>query len=232
MVGHRYYSPEFCRFIQPADVSTLNPHSINGLNLYCYASNNPIGIVYGSFGDEVATSGSMVSAVRKTNLSLNGDTLYSAFDFDPNFLGNWFAHNENVFSTGAGIVEGIRRSKGLGQFEALSTISKVLMHFGYWLNVGLSAYNNFTNEELSRREQWVSFVVDTIHNTGQTIGSYFLGGIPYAGPFLAIGIPIFVDYIWSGELCIFGFDINVEPWKPYGKTLEEWVKYWINSWFE
>ena len=44
MMGHRYYSPELGRFIQPADVSTLNPSSINGLNLYSYANNNPIGI--------------------------------------------------------------------------------------------------------------------------------------------------------------------------------------------
>ena len=79
----------------------------------------------------------------------------------------------------------------------------------------------------------VSFVVDTIHNTGQTVGSYFLGGIPYAGPFLAIGIPITVDYLWSGELCIFGFDLDfVTAITIKGKTPEEWVKYWINSWFE
>ena len=48
MVGQRYYSPELCRFIQPADVSTINPSSINGLNLYCYASNDPIGRVKSS----------------------------------------------------------------------------------------------------------------------------------------------------------------------------------------
>ena len=42
MMGHRYYSPELCRFIQPSNISSLNPHSINGLNLYCYANNNPI----------------------------------------------------------------------------------------------------------------------------------------------------------------------------------------------
>lgn len=29
-----------------------------------------------------------------------------------------------------------------------------------------------------------------------------------------------------------GKSINAEPWKPNGKTLEEWVKYWVNSWFE
>ncbi len=42
----RYYSPELCRFIQPADVSTLNPSSVNRLNLYTYAVNNPISFSY------------------------------------------------------------------------------------------------------------------------------------------------------------------------------------------
>ena len=48
MVSSRYYSPELGRFIQPADVSSLNPQSINGLNLYTYALNNPIAIKYDS----------------------------------------------------------------------------------------------------------------------------------------------------------------------------------------
>jgi RHS repeat-associated protein len=38
----RYYNPEWGRFISPADVSALNLQSINGLNLYSYAGNNPI----------------------------------------------------------------------------------------------------------------------------------------------------------------------------------------------
>lgn len=41
-MGHRYYSPELCRFIQPDDIEYLDPSSINGLNLYCYCMNNPI----------------------------------------------------------------------------------------------------------------------------------------------------------------------------------------------
>lgn len=41
-MGHRYYSPELCRFIQPDDIEYLDRSSINGLNLYCYCMNNPI----------------------------------------------------------------------------------------------------------------------------------------------------------------------------------------------
>lgn len=46
LVGQRYYSPEPCRFIQPTDVNRLNPSVINGLNVYSYANNNPVGIPY------------------------------------------------------------------------------------------------------------------------------------------------------------------------------------------
>ena len=62
LVSSRYYSPELGRFIQPADVSSLNPSSINGLNLYSYANNNPIGIAYRSSG----ANGGMVSAIASS----------------------------------------------------------------------------------------------------------------------------------------------------------------------
>ena len=86
LVTSLYYSPELGRFIQPADVSTLNSSSINGLNLYSYANNNPIGITYSSFSHEVATSVPMLNAVRKTSLSLNGNVLNSSFGFDLDFI--------------------------------------------------------------------------------------------------------------------------------------------------
>lgn len=57
----RYYSSELCRFIQPADVSSLNLSSINGLNLYSYANNNPIGIAYSSSSVGGSSSGGMKS---------------------------------------------------------------------------------------------------------------------------------------------------------------------------
>lgn len=46
----RYYNPLWGRFLQVSDISALNPNSINGLNLYAYANNNPVGIPYSSSG--------------------------------------------------------------------------------------------------------------------------------------------------------------------------------------
>ena len=41
----RYYDPEICRFITIDDISYLAPDTINGLNLYAYCLNNPIGFL-------------------------------------------------------------------------------------------------------------------------------------------------------------------------------------------
>ena len=59
----RYYSPELRRFIQPKNVSNLNPSSINGLNLYSYANNNSITIAYRSASFDGITSGEIVNSI-------------------------------------------------------------------------------------------------------------------------------------------------------------------------
>ena len=41
----RYYSPKWRRFLDPAN-NAINPHTVNGLNVYVYADNNPINIMY------------------------------------------------------------------------------------------------------------------------------------------------------------------------------------------
>ena len=70
MMGQRYYSPELCRFIQPADVSSLNPHSINGLNLYSYANNNPIMLRYTSYNSSGNNKTFSMGGISQLNISL------------------------------------------------------------------------------------------------------------------------------------------------------------------
>ena len=99
-LNSRYYSPEWRRFIQPAGASSLNPDSVNGLNLYCYANNNPVGVAYnnsvasaidsGDFTRSTAGIGNAIStdslAISKGRLSLpavpwlvdNATTIYGA----------------------------------------------------------------------------------------------------------------------------------------------------------
>lgn len=63
----RYYSPEFRRFIQPDYVSSLNPYSINGLNLYGFSNNEPINInYYSTLGNSENVGGKMVNSIGLT----------------------------------------------------------------------------------------------------------------------------------------------------------------------
>ena len=42
----RYYNPQWRRFVSPDNTSAFNYNTVNGLNLYSYANNNPIGVAY------------------------------------------------------------------------------------------------------------------------------------------------------------------------------------------
>ena len=42
MVGHRYYNPKWCRWLNADSVNYLIPTDINSTNLYQYCANNPI----------------------------------------------------------------------------------------------------------------------------------------------------------------------------------------------
>ncbi len=61
----RYYSPSWRRFISPDSSEYLDPDSVNGLNLYCYCSNDPVNLVdpSGCFAISALVVGLIVGAV-------------------------------------------------------------------------------------------------------------------------------------------------------------------------
>ena len=71
----RYYNPEWGRWIQPDGVKYLEPNNINGLNLYSYANNNPIGIAYRSSSVGVSVPNQLInqnfSLLMVHNLGIN-----------------------------------------------------------------------------------------------------------------------------------------------------------------
>ena len=94
LVSSRYYSPELGRFIQPADVSSLDPQSINGLNLYTYANNNPIGASYSNFDStmsEYSVDNNLIAfenSQTPINSSIFNQTIKESFK-----SGLWFRNN-------------------------------------------------------------------------------------------------------------------------------------------
>ena len=106
MVGQRYYSPELCRFIQPADVSTLNPSSINGLNLYSYANNNPIGIAYSSSSAGFDSNGGMVSSIGNAFGSI-GNSISGSSSRIPLPTVPWLVENATtMYGTASSLISG------------------------------------------------------------------------------------------------------------------------------
>ena len=230
MVGQRYYSPELCRFIQPPDVSSLNPSSVNGLNLYAYVNNNPIGIAYRSSGSDA--SGGMVSSIASSVGGLNSGyhgtiSNSSKWHFDPNFLTEAFGHIENGFSIIEGALTGYRNIKHLPQLESLSKISKILMIGGIVLGLVVDAHNNFSNEQLSLKEQIIGFAVDGLYTVGSAALSYGISSLVTAGLALIPGVGFFA--VLGGVLVSIGvmelIDLAVEE---YG--LLDIIKDWVESW--
>lgn len=60
-----------------------------------------------------------------------------------------------------------------------------------------------------------------------------LSCIPYAGPFLAILVPVKVEFLWSVEINFFGYEFERKPlFLIDGKTPEVLLKEWISSWLD
>ena len=92
LVSSRYYSPELGRFIQPADVSTLNPHSINGVNLYAYANNNPIGKAKSSSITNLRILSDLGTTmmIPTSKIPIVNSNVGNINYWDPHVKGKWF----------------------------------------------------------------------------------------------------------------------------------------------
>ena len=201
----RYYSSELCRFIQPADVSSLNPQSINGLNLYAYTNNNPINLVCNSFANGIS---SISSINGYTGLLMNVGSI-------PNHSNNLYSNSINIMGglhavssifgfvdqwTGylsGGIDGGLDfwgpDGFGISSFSkysnALSKFGKGMIIAGSVLSWGSSAHNNFTNPNYTTGEALGATAMDAVYYTGKGIGTYYAGiGVGKAAVGLGIAV--------------------------------------------
>ena len=227
-LNSRYYNPEWRRFISPDHVSSLNPSAANGLNLYSYANNNPCNNIY------VDSSGVNSNPKSKT-MSLLSDTIsnskvsfdYSKWTVEPKLLTDVFWCIENGFSLLEGALTGYRSIRHLPKLDSLSAISKNLMHIGLILGWLVDAHNNFSNKNLTFKEQCIGFAVDGLYTLGMTALSYGISAgvtaalvlIPGVGAFAVLG-GVIVSIVVIGLL-----DYAVEE---YG--LLDSIKNFVESW--
>ena len=197
-LSSRYYSPELCRFIQPAEVSSLNPSSINGLNLYSYANNNPIGIAYSSSSAGFDSNGGMVNSLALGG-SLGGGTIggdssswFTTLPAVPNALKHISKAND-VFSAvshsfmigkylfGNGRLHTLSylddmRMLGINPAKGLSSLPKAS-----WLNklgYAFSAIDGIVTiyDNLQQGNSWGQALLDGALSFGKSAASAWVGG--------------------------------------------------------
>ena len=228
LVSSRYYSPELCRWISPDDVEYLDPESVNGLNLYCYCLNNSV-----NYKQRPVSSGGSVLSSSISSTS-NGE-IYSSGSISSGTVGSsrinwenggfqipiWISSLMSGSDFGASIAPALRTIYQYIRYPGVKDLNKlygldfvpgklniVCSVIGYGLlgiNIGLSAWSNFTNDNLTTKQQWISFGVDTAYTLGTFGIGYGVGAlvslIPGVGvfiaPFVSAGVTWFID--WTNE---------------------------------
>ena len=224
MVSSRYYSPELGRFIQPADVSSLDPQSINGLNLYSYANNNPISFSYSAGCRMVNSINRDMGIGYGNNL---GSISYITFPSLYDTLG--FASNVFAVLNGIEVAKYLTHIHGrppkVGWFlDNLSKHGKISGYLGYAAAAvdGINVYMN-TND-LGLAGWTVAYDVGSMliaSKLGGLIGG-LIGGPAGAiiGTLAGIGIEALIQY----------FKDDVVNWVD--KTVDDFIDWISNRWGE
>ena len=194
----RYYNPEWRRFISPAEASSLDPSSINGLNLYSFAGNNPVGITYSSSSVSGLISGVSVGSIalgsvsNVGNIGGNSSSRLTTLPAVPNALKHISKAND-VFSSvshsfmignylfGNGRLHTLSylddmRMIGVNPTRGLSSLSKAswLNKLGYGFSAidgAITIYNN-----LQQGNSWEQALLDGALSFGKSAVSAWTGG--------------------------------------------------------
>ena len=235
----RYYSPEIGRWISIDDVGYLDPESINGLNLYCYCMNDSMNYKRRPISSGGSVINSSISSISNGGTYLSGSISSGSVSSNRVNWENggfqipiWISSLMSGSDFGASIAPALRtiyqyiRYPGVKDLNKLygldfvpGKLNKVCPVIGYGLlvlNIGLSAYSNFTNDNLTIKQRWISFGVDTAYTLGTFGIGYGVGAlvslIPGVGvfiaPFVSAGVTWFID--WTNEK--WGWLDDVKQW--------------------
>jgi len=234
MMEQRYYSPELCRFIQPADVSVLNPSCINGLNLYSYKNNNPVCFMYSNFTSNTGN-------VNQINYYDKGTQSVSKLEI-------------------GGVIEWIDRGRDV--YDCYSEVSQLFNHITYFakntfpfmddmtmlgfsMKDGVLAFNEFTwklgkgdifgtifsvgydiYDSINRGVSTGGIILGAALTAGKTIGLIYVNkGILYGataiGSAICPGVGTVVGFVVGGVICLF-VDFSISKWLD--KLIDEIAK--------
>ena len=247
----RYYSPEFRRFLQVSDVSELNPHSINGLNLYAYANNNPIGFVYSSssigghvgeskvsalaFGGVISGESSLAGSNGLSIKLPSQNWLSLGIDFTASMSGSlsvlvWTLKNPEFY-------EFLYSAYGISKYEMLSNLKSPMTKIASIISYGLVAYDTYTDVmgHISAGDSWQKTIASGIITAG--VGAFnvwasakvgalvgtTIGGV--AGFIIGTAAGVIVGVFING---VFYTEINGKSIAGHIEDGIEWFIEWIS----
>ena len=168
-------------------------------------------------------------------MSLLSDTIsnskvsfdYSKWTVEPNLLTDVFWCIENGFSLLEGALAGYRSIRHLPKLDSLSAISKNLMHIGLILGWLVDAHNNFSNKNLTFKEQCIGFAVDGLYTLGTTALSYGISAGVTAALVSISGVGAFAVL---GGVIVSIVVIGLLDWAVEEYGLLDSIKNFVESW--
>lgn len=239
------------RFLQVSDVSELNPHSINGLNLYAYANNNHIGIAYSSSSIGGRVGGSKVSTlalggvisggssfVGSNNLSIkfpSQNWLSLGIDFTAGMSGalsvlGWTLKNPEFYEFWYSVY-------GISKYEMLSNLKSPMTKIASVISYGLVVYDTYTDvmRHINAGDSWQKTSASGMVTAG--VGAFNVWASAKVGAAVGTAIdvvPGFIIGIVAGVVVgivingIFYTEINGKSIAGHIEDGIEWFLEWIS----
>ncbi|MBQ8302427.1 MAG: hypothetical protein IJX97_02625 [Clostridia bacterium] len=251
IVGQRYYNSELRRFIQPASFSSLNPQSINGLNLYSYSNYNPFGIANSSSIVAGPIGGGKVSTIALGSVIGRGSSFTGSNGFSIKFpTQNWLSLGIDFAASMSGSLSVLRwtlknpefyefwyTAYGISKYEILSNLKSPLTKIASVISYGLVAYDTYTDVmgHINANDSWQTTTASGIVTAGvgvfnvwasakggAAVGTAF-GGIP--GFIIGTAAGMVVGVVING---IFYTEINGKSIAGHIEDGIEWFLEWIS----
>lgn len=231
----RYYDPKTGRFINADSLEYLDPETIGGLNLYTYCGNNPVNYKQ----SPVSSGGPVISSITNGGIYSSGSVSSGSVGSSRVNWKNggfqipiWISSLMSGSDFGASIAPALRtvyqyiRYPGVKDLNKLygldfvpgklNTVCSVIGDALLGINIVLSAWSNFTNDNLTIKQQWISFGVDFAYILGTFGIGYGVGAlvslIPgfgvFIAPFVSAVVTWFID--WTNEK--WGWLDDVKQW--------------------
>ena len=182
-VQTRYYNPEWCRWISPDSLSYLDSETAHGLNLYCHAINNPVGIAERSSAHDglMSYAGSTRAYSFNSVTKAKGGITLQPF--------SWLAENATtIYGTVSSLVAGIPILSHYSKYASIINDEFALYGISKWKTSLQLSNINFKIGSLEGALVGINVLIDMYDSYQRGVSSegILLGGVLTAASSIGI----------------------------------------------